>query len=70
MPIIRVGEGEYLDGVLRRFKRACERAGIFKEVRRRSSYEKPAEERKRKRAAAIKRQIRDRSLAKRRDGRF
>jgi small subunit ribosomal protein S21 len=61
MPSIRVREGEYFDGVLRRFKRACEKAGIFTELRRRSFYEKPTEERKRKRAAAIKRQSRNRS---------
>ncbi len=63
MPSIRVREGEYFDGALRRFKRACEKAGIFNELRRRSFYEKPTEERKRRKAAAIKRQIRHRLSA-------
>ena len=55
MPGIRAREGEYFDVTLRRFKRACEKAGGLTELRRREYYEKPTQERKRKRAAAIKR---------------
>ena len=55
MPSVRVRETEYLDSALRRFKRACEKAGILNELRRREFYEKPTQERKRKKAAAIKR---------------
>jgi small subunit ribosomal protein S21 len=55
MPEVRVKENEPFDVALRRFKRACEKAGILSEVRRREYYEKPTAERKRKRAAAIKR---------------
>jgi len=44
-----------IDVALRRFKRSCEKAGILSEVRRRESYEKPTWERKRKKAAAVKR---------------
>ena len=40
---------------LRRFKRACEKAGVLTETRRREFYEKPTSERKRKAAAAVKR---------------
>ena len=40
---------------LRKFKRACERAGIIPEVRKREFYEKPTAIRKRKAAAAVKR---------------
>ena len=57
MPHVRVRENEYFDAALRRFKRACEKAGILSEVRRREYYEKPTQERKRKKAAAIKRQL-------------
>ncbi|MFM8481407.1 MAG: 30S ribosomal protein S21, partial [Gammaproteobacteria bacterium] len=39
----------------RRFKRACEKAGVLTELRRREFYEKPTQERKRKKAAAVKR---------------
>jgi len=38
-------------------KRACEKAGILTELRRREFYEKPTQERKRKKAAAIKRHM-------------
>ena len=55
MPAIRVKENEVLEFALRRFKRACEKAGVLTEVRRREAYEKPTAERKRKRAAAVKR---------------
>ena len=57
MPSVRVKENEPFDVALRRFKRACEKAGILSEVRRREYYEKPTEERKRKAAAAVKRHM-------------
>jgi small subunit ribosomal protein S21 len=57
MPTIRVKEGENPEYALRRFKRACEKAGILTELRRREFYEKPTAERKRKQAAAIKRHL-------------
>lgn len=55
MPSVRVRENEPFDLALRRFKRACEKAGVLSEVRRREFYEKPTEVRKRKAAAAVKR---------------
>lgn len=55
MPSVRVRENEPFDVALRRFKRACEKAGVLTEVRRREFYEKPTQERKRKQAAAVKR---------------
>lgn len=55
MPSVRVKENEHFDVALRRFKRACEKAGVLTEVRRREFYEKPTQQRKRKRAAAVKR---------------
>ena len=42
---------------MRRFKRACEKAGILTEIRRREYYEKPTTVRKRKKAAAVKRHL-------------
>ena len=57
MPHIKVKENEPFDVALRRFKRACEKAGILSELRRREFYEKPTQERKRKKAAAVKRQM-------------
>ncbi|MBT8136290.1 MAG: 30S ribosomal protein S21 [Gammaproteobacteria bacterium] len=55
MPSVRVKENEYFDAAMRRFKRACEKAGILTELRRREYYEKPTQERKRRKAAAVKR---------------
>ncbi len=57
MPSVKVRENEPFDIALRRFKRSCEKAGILSEVRRREYYEKPTQVRKRKQAAAIKRQM-------------
>ncbi len=63
MPSIRVRDNEPFEVAMRRFKRACEKAGILTEVRRREYYEKPTEVRKRKAAAAVKRHLK--RLAKR-----
>ena len=58
MPSIKIRPNESFDVGLRKFKRACEKAGIIPEVRKREFYEKPTWERKRKAAAAVKRQYR------------
>ena len=55
MPGVRVKDNEPFDVALRRFKRSCEKAGVLSELRRREHYEKPTTERKRKKAAAVKR---------------
>jgi small subunit ribosomal protein S21 len=56
MPSVRVKEHEPFEVALRRFRRSCEKAGVFAEIRRREFYEKPTTERKRKAAAAVKRE--------------
>jgi len=43
------------DVALRKFKKACEKAGIVQEVRKREFYEKPTAKRKRKKAEAVSR---------------
>ncbi|MFK7954898.1 MAG: 30S ribosomal protein S21 [Lysobacterales bacterium] len=58
MPSVRIRENEPFEYALRRFKRSCEKAGILSETRRREFYEKPTQERKRKKAAAVKRHLR------------
>ncbi|MFW2177989.1 MULTISPECIES: 30S ribosomal protein S21 [unclassified Moraxella] len=55
MPAVKVKENEPVDIAIRRFKRACEKAGILADVRKHEFYEKPTQERKRKKAAAVKR---------------
>jgi small subunit ribosomal protein S21 len=57
MPAVKVRDNEPFDVALRRFKRFCEKAGVLAEVRSREAYEKPTTERKRKKAAAVKRHI-------------
>ena len=48
MPSVRVRNDEPFDVILRRFRRSCEKAGIFSEIRKREYYEKPTSVRKRK----------------------
>ena len=55
MTTIRVKENEPFDVALRRFKRTIEKMGLLTELRAREFYEKPTSERKRKKAAAVKR---------------
>jgi small subunit ribosomal protein S21 len=55
MAVVKVKENEPFDLALRRFKRACEKAGILGRLRQLECYEKPTTKRKRKRAAAVKR---------------
>ncbi|MGQ9707610.1 MAG: 30S ribosomal protein S21 [bacterium] len=55
MVSITVKEGEPYESFIRRFRRACEQAGILREFKRREFYEKPSERRKRKLAEARRR---------------
>ena len=58
MPSVRVKENEPFEVAMRRFKRTIEKTGLLTELRAREFYEKPTQERKRKAAAAVKRQAR------------
>ncbi|MGF6904335.1 30S ribosomal protein S21 [Paraburkholderia sp. GAS348] len=55
MTTIRVKDHEPLEVAMRRFKRTMEKNGLLTELRAREFYEKPTAERKRKKAAAVKR---------------
>ena len=57
MPIVRIKDNEEYEIALRRFKRTCEKAGVLAEIRKREFFEKPTTERKRKKAAAVKRHM-------------
>ena len=48
MPSIKVKENEPFDIAIRRFRRACEKAGVLTEIRKREFYEKPTSVRKEK----------------------
>jgi small subunit ribosomal protein S21 len=55
MTTVRVKENQPFVVALRRYKRTLEKLGLLPDVRAREFYEKPTAERKRKKAAAIKR---------------
>jgi small subunit ribosomal protein S21 len=55
MTIIHLKENEPFEVAMRRFKRTIEKNGLLTDLRAREFYEKPTSERKRKKAAAIKR---------------
>lgn len=68
MTTVRVKENEPFDVALRRFRRTVDKTGLLTELRARQFYEKPTAERKRKRAAAVKRhhkRVRSMQLPKR-----
>jgi small subunit ribosomal protein S21 len=52
---VRVKDNEPYEVALRRFKRTIEKLGLLTDLRAREFYEKPTAERKRKKAAAVKR---------------
>ena len=54
MPSIKVKEKENFEIALRRFKRFCEKSGIFIDVKKKGFYEKPTWIRRRKKKDAVK----------------
>jgi len=68
MTTIKVRENEPFEVAMRRFKRTVEKLGTLTELRAREFYETPTAERKRKKAAAVKRhykRVRSMQLPKR-----
>lgn len=58
MPSVKVREGESFEKALRRFTKACEKAGIISDIKKHQYFEKPSERRKRKENAARRKQRR------------
>ncbi|MCC6951942.1 MAG: 30S ribosomal protein S21 [Phycisphaerales bacterium] len=52
---VKARSGESTEGLMRRFKKLCEKEGLVKDVKRKEFYEKPSERRRR---AARKSQVR------------
>lgn len=46
MIAVKVKEGESIDRALKRFKRKCQQAGVYRDYRKASYYIKPSERRK------------------------
>lgn len=57
MTVIRLKENEPFEVAMRRFKRTIEKNGLMTDLRAHEFYEKPTLERKRKKAAAVKRHL-------------
>ena len=55
MSVVRVRDNESFENALRRFKKQCERSGVFSEVKKREHYEKPSVKKKKKAIAAKRR---------------
>ncbi|MBS1272180.1 MAG: 30S ribosomal protein S21 [Candidatus Marinimicrobia bacterium] len=55
---VNVRKDESLERAMRRFQKKFQKAGIFKEIKQHSYYMKPSDEKRMKRAKAIRRQRR------------
>jgi small subunit ribosomal protein S21 len=52
---VKARGNEPAEGMLRRFKKMCEKEGLIKEIKRNSYYEKPSERRRRRQRKTLKR---------------
>ena len=57
MPGVLVRDDEPFERALKRFKKACEKAGVISDMKKNQHFEKPSERRKRKIAAARRKRI-------------
>ena len=55
---VSVKHGEQLERALRRFKKKWERAGVLREVKRKSFYIKPSDEQRAAKKKAVRRRLR------------
>jgi len=58
MPSVRVRDGENFEKALKRFTKACEKAGLMSDIKKHQHFEKPSEKKKRKLNAARRKQRR------------
>ena len=58
MPAIRIRENEPFEKALKRFTKACEKAGLMSDYKKHQHFEKPSERKKRKLNAAKRKQRR------------
>lgn len=57
MPTVRIREDEPFEVALKRFRKQCQKAGIYSELKKREYYDKPSVKRKKKAMAARKRAL-------------
>lgn len=60
---VKSRSGESTEGMLRRFKKLCEKEGLIKDIKRKEYYEKPSERVRRDVRKAIGRRIREALIA-------
>jgi small subunit ribosomal protein S21 len=63
MPSVVSKKSENVDSLLRRFKRACEKASVLQELKKRARHVKKAKIRAQEKAAAVKRRIKQEAKA-------
>ena len=54
---IKSRSGESVEGMMRRFKKLCEKEGLTKDIKRKEFYEKPSERRRRAARKSFNRRI-------------
>ena len=56
---IKARSGEHVEGMLKRFKKLCEKEGLTKDIKRKEYYEKPSERRRRSARKSQGRRLRE-----------
>lgn len=59
---VKIRANESLDMLMKRFKKACEKEGLIRDIKRTSFYEKPSEVKRRKERQAARKIVRDRKM--------
>ncbi len=59
---VKARSGETVDGLMRRFKKLCEKEGLTKDVRRKEFYEKPSERARRDARKSVARRLKEAGL--------
>jgi small subunit ribosomal protein S21 len=54
---VKARSGESVEGMLRRFKKLCEKEGLTKDIKRKEFFEKPSERRRRAARKTLNRRI-------------
>ncbi|HYF15856.1 MAG TPA: 30S ribosomal protein S21 [Phycisphaerales bacterium] len=56
---VKARSGESVEGMMRRFKKLCEKEGLTKDVRRKEFYEKPSERARRAARKSVARRLKE-----------
>ena len=56
---IKARSGEHVEGMLKRFKKLCEKEGLTKDIKRKEYYEKPSERKRRSARKSQGRRLRE-----------